>query len=559
MTLIKPLLYRFIYRIIQRLIPPFGTLLIAIVCALGVTALISPAHRAWARPEDNLRRLSFDWESLEGAQSYDIEIGRYGENKPYKSEVFMPQNQWTGLLPPGKFWMRIRGRDDRGVPGEWSEKSEIVVKLPRVDVIRPSSDTVLSGNTSKTDVLFEWKKVPLAQSYLFTIESESKLFRQTRELKTTNLRLELQTAMKYHWTIQAIDGTNPADPKEGTLSEFILEGPPLPSPTIDVPETTYVRRISFQKSADAESVDIRLQRYDPKKKDWLRVQEWPEQKTSFDFPLEWPGGLYQIALRAQAKYRAPSPPAELSFEVSSESRTAERERQALLQKSLERNLGFLVRGQYIITQVQYQGVSYEGDAKPRFKALTGAAHLTLSKFAASKALGLQLGLGWGGILYNQRNTFLFEQEVSALWRNNLSYRWDLRLHLGLNRKDFPEATVDPDTDAITIATMNSVGVKIGSEVWFAWQRNLGLQMHGYYTRSLQGASALGTKLDGGQSLTLGLLGNYRWTPKISLLGGYTYTQDSFSFAGYNSITEKAGRNEISLTGHYLKLMVEYDF
>ncbi len=79
------------------------------------------------------RLVNFEWEAIEGAKNYEIELKQNKEDaQDGKSKVFtfkVKDAAWNGRLTPGKYVMRLRTRDYRGVPGEWSPPSDFNVGL----------------------------------------------------------------------------------------------------------------------------------------------------------------------------------------------------------------------------------------------------------------------------------------------------------------------------------------------------------------------------------------------------------------------------------------------
>ena len=521
--------------------------------------IILTPFQLWA-DADTDRKVTLAWEAVEGAKSYDIEIGQAEKPKPLRSETYIQQNRWAILLSPGKYWMRVRARDERGVPSEWGEKSEIIVKLPRVEIIRPSMETTLPALQDRVNVQFEWRPVKGATTYNFYLESEDRKKIENLRLSSNKTQLNLTAVNKYRWYVQAVDETGLPGDREEQLNEFVLEGMALETPQVTAPETIYLRSIDYTKPPSAESVSVRIERFDPNKRDWVTVSEEVRQDTKpIPFPTDWPGGKYQLSMRSLKKYRAPSSSVDVSFEAYDGLRTAELEQRALLRKSLNRTEGWFAQASYVITQVDYSGTHFESGSKPSFKALTGTASAAIARFSEENPWGIEFGGGFGGITLNKRTTFLTSLHAMGLWRHNFLFGAELRASFGLTSRDVPQGTASGNKDNFRIQKFNVLAAKTGLEFWYALDRKTGLQVHSYFSQPVAAKSYEGTPIKNGKTIEFGVMGSYRWRQNITGLAGFTMVGDSYSYPGTNAATQSSGTNTVNLNANYLHLMVEYDY
>ena len=77
------------------------------------------------------KELTIEWESVQGSQSYEIEVHGLSEAGFVPLGLFkVNSTQWSSSLNPGKYQFRIRGIDARGVPGLWGEFIPFLVTVP---------------------------------------------------------------------------------------------------------------------------------------------------------------------------------------------------------------------------------------------------------------------------------------------------------------------------------------------------------------------------------------------------------------------------------------------
>ena len=531
--------------------------MIRIITLLLLLLSVHSVHAA--QLSDFERKVALDWDPLTDAQTYDIEIGRFGKAKAVRNENSVPTNRWTGLLAPGRYWMRVRGRDERNVAGDWSDKSEILIKLPKVDVVMPAPETVVNTSEKSYEMTFEWKLIGGAKVYAFSLESESHQTLVTRKLTDSSIKLVLPSSEKYKWSIVALDEEDRSGDLEEFPSALTIQGASLLPPVITKPENYFVRKIEFERPPEASGVRIQLDHFDSKKNSWVREKEWLETRKFFPFSGKWPGGRYQVTMRTEGHYRASSSASEMTFDVFDGPRTADREDQALARKALNRAESWYAQASYVSTYLSYKGTNYESDSRPAFSALTGNLSGTLGRFAPNSPWGINFGGSFGTVSLDGKNTILIGEQALALYRREFGERSEIRLAAGLAHRELPEARLQADQATFQIDKVTTTGVKVGSEYWYAFNRKVGLQGHAFYTQNIFGSDASGAALSSGTSIELGVLGSYRWRPDITWLAGYTFARDTFTAPGTDAVTQRSGTDEVNLTGHYLHLMVEYDF
>lgn len=209
------------------------------------------------------RNVEFEWEAIEGAAQYDLEIQK--DKKPLR---FNTKNAiWVGNLTPGNYKIKIRAKDQRGVPADWSPPVDFIVALETPHLLSPASEKeILSKAEEKTELHFSWDVVKGADTYSFELSSEDGTFEKKEELKKTEISLKLSVAKKYNWKVNATGmGMQSEQP---ALGQFSLLGEKIKTPTLEKPESEFVREVKWQAVPFAQSYTYNLSRLDPKTKTW---------------------------------------------------------------------------------------------------------------------------------------------------------------------------------------------------------------------------------------------------------------------------------------------------
>ncbi|MGE3759761.1 MAG: hypothetical protein AB7H97_18485, partial [Pseudobdellovibrionaceae bacterium] len=122
--------------------------------------------------EEYRRKVDLEWDAIDQAKAYDIEIQKVGSATVFPFQRVEPK--WTGNLTPGTYTMRLRSLDQRQVPGPWSPLEEFKVELDPVTLKSPRVDQVFkTEETEMKTVNFEWEKHPGAAQYQFQLYGEN--------------------------------------------------------------------------------------------------------------------------------------------------------------------------------------------------------------------------------------------------------------------------------------------------------------------------------------------------------------------------------------------------
>lgn len=502
------------------------------------------------------RSVNMDWDPIEGASGYDIEF----VGKPKFQKIFGTKKpEWIGKLKPGHYQMRIRAKDRRQVPGDWSEYEPITVQLEKLNWLTDKPFWKhQSTHRDEWKVNIEWKPVPGAQSYTVNLESEDSSFKRTEEIKGTQLNLELPVANFYKVQVEAL-GPNHLKSESPALGTIEITGPTLATPKFKKPENKFVRELRWSKDEKAKVGAIKVQWKDEmtgKWKDMLSTNLSDQGK--FDFPSDWPGGIYRVSMKSEAPFRLPSKSTQIEFPVENGDRSPAAEYVALVRESIERTKGWFAIASYLVTGLSYTGVNSDNAAGTALKVqfpqnFGGTGRLGAGFLSDDKPWGFLGIIDLSGFIVRDRNPTFASSEINAVLRTESGGLGELRQHYGVFYKEIPEIIALNTDEIASISKIASMGPHAGLEYWMAVSPKLGLQVNGHvYPNLLSIQTPNGNPIAPSVSYQFGLLGSYRLGRRATGLMGYAYRKDS---QAYKSSSGKT--NTVDLTGHYLNLFLEW--
>lgn len=536
---------------------------------------------AFSAEAQTYRRLvNFEWEPLEEAKFYEIEIRKKGQTS--KPNAFTTTKaEWNGRLQVGRYEFRLRALDSRKVPGDWSGYAELDVMLEPVKLKSPELDsTVKATGTDKQEMEFSWHQTPAATGYVVEVynQANEKVFEE--KTSSTSFKHELPTAAHYTWKVKAIS-------KEGLESEatevrkFTLVGPKLDKPNVEKPEHEFVREVKWDAVENAEGYDVTIARYNPQIKKWQKFKEFENfTQTSLPFESDWTGGQYRLYVKSKASIREHSDNAVVTFPVRNGDRSPAAEYIHTMRKSIDRINGWFAHGSWYASSISMNS-QYRGVLGFNTSAVTGTGRLGVGWFNPDEEWGY-IGIGEaGGYVFDNKIYNFLGLEFSAIRRQDVSDRGEVRYHVGVFAKEFPalwttstsatNTPTDPSDVEKTYGKGGVVGPHIGAEYWYSMTPKLGLQANIHMYFPLLGMEfPNGGKIAGGEDFnySIGFLGSYRYSRKLTGLVGINYRQESYSYSdnsdssGWNSgiLTGRSNSSvKTSIDGIYLNIMAEYSF
>ncbi|HRO66217.1 MAG TPA: hypothetical protein PL182_01485 [Pseudobdellovibrionaceae bacterium] len=514
------------------------------------------------------RLVNFEWEPIEGASSYELEIQQTKKGgKLYKFKE--KKAEWSGRLTPGAYTMRVRALDYRRVPGDWSASSPFDVGLEAVRTTFPKSKAELMGKgEDTTEVEFRWQPVPGAVSYQFELNSSAPDFKHETTLKETKLRLKVPVAETFSWKIQAL-GKDDIKSEAVALSEFTVLGPRLASPKMETPENEFVREIVWEKTPYATKYDVAVAKYNPLAKKWEKVHIFENvESNSVAFDDKWTGGQYKAQIKAKSDRRAPSPLTTAQFKVRNGDRSPAAEFTHEVRKSIDRINGWYGIASYLITQVSYSSTDFDGQngLQTKYPAIGGTGRVGLGHFKENNPWGFLGVLDLSGFMNKENKPLTYmSMEGSAVWRTPVGDRGEFRSQMGLYYKEHQVALAEGTTagSGVVKSYENAavVGPHVSGEYWYSFGPKLGFQVNAHlYYGMLKMKTPNGQDIEPTLSTQFGFLGSYRFSRRFTGLAGYSRREDRIKYKSNPINAVNAGKmNEAALEGNYLNFFAEYSF
>jgi hypothetical protein len=503
---------------------------------------------ALAKADEYRRAISLEWEGIEEARFYDVELKKKASGK---AKIYLSNKpEWNGKLELGHYSMRVRGLDKRKVPGEWSETQDFYVGLDSPKIVQPQpQQKVLTDSADAAKVSFRWQAVYGAEKYRVEVFSENGKIEESTKTKETSVSFELPVGNNYSWRVVAIGDKFNSD--TSVSESFSLWGAKLEAPIVTEPANGFVRELEWQRPAFSENFDYALTRYNEQTKKWdIMVRQAGEKNSKVPFAESLPGGEYKLTLRANAPYRQSSKTQEMPFKVVNGNRSPAAEENSTLRQSIDRNAGWFFVASYLITNINYSGMNSDaGSAIPISvdNALGGTGRLGLG-FFSEKAWGFLGIVDYSGFLINSSVCNYGSIEASAVKRIPFGERSEIRHQIGGYYKEHPVFTATSSNAAVS-----TIGPHYGFEYWQAVSAKFGFQLnaHAYYSLfSTKTPNGNGTQPD--LSFQLGFLGSYRLGKKTTGLAGYALRRDAVSYRANNG-----EKNSSSVTGNYINLFLEW--
>lgn len=521
----------------------------------------------WAAPYRRL--VNFEWEAVEGAKGYDIELTQSkeddkenGQGKIYTFKV--QEAAWNGRLTPGKYLMRLRTRDHRGVPGEWSPPSDFNVGLESATLTSPPPRArIASKEDEKTKMNFQWNPVGGADQYQFVLTSEDGKTQITETLSENKISVEVPVATNYTWKVTALN-KNGIQSDATSIGDFSVLGKPLEPPKIEKPESDFVREIKWTRPDNVTSYDVYVFKLNIKDKKWEKFKVIENtQEDSLAFDESWPGGKYRVALRAKGPMRPSSTLAKNTFSVRHGDRSPAAEYTALVRKSIDRVTGWYGIASYLLTEMQFRGVNTEKNSAVAYSAMGGTGRVGLGWFHPDTPWGFLGIIDLSGFTINGKTRTFASTELNAVYRKDVGDRSEVRVQIGPYYKEIPETVGDPFSGQSEDLKISSAGPHAGIEYWFSLTPKLGVQLNAHLYMSLLKISTPNDQaLRPSMSTQFGFLGSYRFTPTFTGLVGYARREDRVSYDALPSTSNFAvegDKNDSTVVGNYINFFAEWAF
>ena len=533
-----------------------------------------------AQAEAYRRLVNFEWEPIEEAKSYEIEIRKKGSTK--KTNSFKSEKpEWNGRLPVGKYEFRLRSLDVRKVPGDWSAFAELDVNLEPVKPKFPLAQSMLpSTKENESTVKFEWQAVPVATSYQIVVindKGEVLFDETTKDLKK---EFNLKSAKKYSYRVKALSDDKEVSGDFSMPIDFTIVGSELKKVEIEKPDSEFIRELKWQKAENAENYDVVLARFNPQTQKWQKFKEYENYDSlSLNFESDWPGGKYRLMVKSKANIREPSKLSTLSFDVRTGDRSPAAEYINTMRKSIERENGWFSHISWYASSISLDS-KYKNAIGFKTNSITGTGRFGAGWLEPKSKWGFLAIADVGGFIFENSVYNFVGLEFSAIRKQELTDRSDVRYHMGVFVKEFPALWTTSSSATTNFLDKNNterkygkggvLGPHVGAEYWYSLTPKIGMQANLHFYLPVSGIEfPNGGKITGSEpNISIGALGSYRYSSRLTGLIGVNYKMESYSYtdpsdsAGWQSSPYAFDVNEsvkTILDGIYINLMAEYTF
>lgn len=507
------------------------------------------------------RAVDLSWEPIPGAVSYELEVS--GKIGAAKNLFPFPTTEATLKLAPDIYEIRIRSIDKRKVPGEWGKDMVVRVSPLAPAWVSPSEGSLIkfkSYDQGSTEL--KWSPIPGARFYKISIKSTTSEFTFTTVTQKNEVKAEIPIEEKFNVQVTSLlekseDGDS--ESKSATLA-FATQGLQLKKPRIKKPESDFIYDISWIKVDRAESYAFELSKKGKDQK-WELIAE-SKNTTSLSVPLpeSYSGGTYKLTVKAYAKKIRPSLVSTLEFPLFEGQRSAEAYEAFLRKQSLEKPSNFYFVASYLITSISYTGQFRETNQNSRFSALGGTGRLGVGFVPTNKNWGTFGIIDLSGFLIGDKNNTFPSVEIHGLWKKYIS-SYQLRVSGGVFARALPEVVPDASTEiGYLVKNISGAGPHLGFDLWKPLTPKLGIQFNWHVYQAMTKIQTPNSQpLTATSSHQIGLLGSYRYSPRIMAYAGYANRVDQMAYQATPGSAGEGQSNSVSIAGHYLNLLLEVSF
>jgi hypothetical protein len=524
------------------------------------------------------RDLELELEDIPGVTGYELQVIRLLEkNKKKKPLNFKIKSiTWKARLVPGRYEMRVRSVDSRGVPGEWSEPQEFIVKLPPPGLVSPPPQGIIrSTENEKEEVAFEWKSVQGAEKYKLRVYGPDGSLVQEVVETDTSATINLPVAQVYGWNVVPVMAGDLDGEGAEPVSRFELFGGTLGNPSIDGLADTDTKEFKWSNVEFAGEYDFKLEKKD-NQGNWKVVDQKVTKVASQVYAKAVSSGQYRMQVKARGDRRGDSESVLKEFETYN---TTERSPAAVEQIRNESNYQskgkMFAVASYYLSAIEYNGYNVDRGQPGRgtqssYSAIGGTGRLGLGRwFGQNSTWGLLGTADLSGIQVGDKTINYVSAVIQGVYRWRISGAGQMRFYFGANYRELPESVgfngTSTDFDQRKIATL---GPLFGISFYRGISKKLGLQLNAQFMASVLGVNIPppvngGTNSSKGENIVmpsfqLGVLGSMALSSELVGFVGYAYREESASYRGSQQAVTQ-GENEVTLSGHYINLMLEYGF
>lgn len=445
------------------------------------------------------RETTFSWEMIEGAASYEIQIGKSKHFKKKIAEQKTTDVRWTLDLPIGRYLYRVRGIDSDNQPGIWSEAVEVDIQPYSPDLVSPKADAIFKYYEIPQKIKFEWVSAePTTKYEIFIYYTNGK-----KALEQKSSKPEFTTAAltkgEYFWKVKALSGKKMeslySEPRKFRIDQMALEKPKMTDPPANSIHHAY-RQIEFKWDMDEHAKYSDLELKSPESsQNWKLLEQDSIKVSSLD-----PGEYLAKVLTKEG----PATPGVISGDHAISVRN-----DLVSDGQYGFRIGYIPRFQIYEIETTRTGTrtSMTRENKGAVLSLMGYRFLT-------EGIGLQLDMESGTSQTDTWNLPVYRADLSLRLRFGIA-GFNNQFYVGVRHANFFE--VLPGTIA-TYNLIRSSGVVAGNQMIGTLTPRLRLHLEAQWSKPINTLEAKGT-IDGdsfGATLGVGWNFHYRyWVTAMS--------------------------------------------
>jgi len=508
------------------------------------------------------RAVSLEWEEIEGTSAFELEFRKYLTGKKLKDSIFfkVKASNWSAKLVPGRYQLRIRSYDARGIAGEWGEPSIFVVQLPPAQLIEPTNGkNINSEEDNKEKIHFAWKPIVGATNYKLVVWDERGKVIAEEVTEGGEADLKLQVGEKYQWNVV---GQLNEDWGDGALgrSVFALTGPALPVPQIEETHPNLVKELKWSEEPRAQGYEYTFER--KIRRDWKKIGEAKSQKNTLRFTKALGSGDYRLQVRAINPYRKPSETAQRDFNVEYDARGPASIEEARTEMSVDDVKHTYALAQYIVAIMNYSGFNADrGYVHTGFNAVGGSGRLGLGHWFKDSDYGILGSAELSGFQVGPKSFQYSSMQADLGWKKKFAKVGQLRAWAGLQYRELPETQSDPaDLANLTISNISSLGPHLSVAYLKGFTPKFGINLNANIFFSTFGVKTpTGASLIPTTSLMVGILGSMKLSDNLVGFAGYAYRDDRAAYKSSAIEAFDGGNNTVQIRGHYINLMLQWGY
>jgi len=198
-------------------------------CAVVAAALLALSGGS-ARGTEATASVTLRWAPVADAATYEVEIAADAafDRIVVHERTAAPGYRWRAIPADRHFW-RVRGLDDRGRAGRWSEVRVIEAALRVPELLGPADGTRVVLDTGSR-VLFSWRPSQVMKEYALEIAASPGFEGATEAWRGagSSVRLPPPGLGRFHWRVRGISLAGQETAPSAPRSFLVEPGAPVP-------------------------------------------------------------------------------------------------------------------------------------------------------------------------------------------------------------------------------------------------------------------------------------------------------------------------------------------